>query len=110
MNVVSAVLLVVFAVIGVISFIRELAYLLFRYKNDGSVMFITPIGKKCDDAELMLRSAAARVKWISRFKHDYVICLDCDMDDETKRICEKICEEYGFAKLMSKNEFIEMIK
>ncbi len=110
MNVVSAVLLVVFAVIGVISFIRELAYLLFRYKNDGSVMFITPIGKDCENAEFMLRSAAARVKWISRFKHDYVICLDCDMDEETKKICEKICEEYGFAKLISKNEFFEMMK
>lgn len=109
MNVMSAVLLVVFAVIGIISFVREISYYLFRYKNDNSIMFITPIDGKCEDAELMLRSAVAKVKWVSRGKYDYVICLDCDMDEETKKICENICEEYGFAKLMSKNEFFEIL-
>ena len=110
MNVLSSVLLVVFAVIGVIAFVREISYYLFRYKNDNSIMFVTPIDGKCDDAEFMLRSAAAKVKWVSRGKHNYVICLDCDMDDETKRICENICNEYGFAKLISRNEFFELLK
>lgn len=110
MDVLSAAILVIFAVIGVIAFVRSLTCFIFRYKYDNSVMFVTPINGKCEDAELILRSAAARVKWVSRGRHDCVICLDCDMDDETKQICEKICEEYGFAKLMSKNEFLEMMK
>lgn len=107
METVSAVLLVVFAVIGVIALIREISFYLLRYKTNESVMFVTPISGKCEDAEMILRSAASKVKWISRGKHNYVICLDCDMDDETKRICENICKEYCFAKLMSKNEFFE---
>ncbi|MEE0914505.1 MAG: hypothetical protein U0L76_07995 [Ruminococcus sp.] len=110
MDILSAVLLVVFAVIGVISLVRDISLYIFRYKNDNSVMFVTPVEGKCDDAELMLRSAATKVKWVSRGKHDYVICLDCDMDEETKKICENICEEYGFAKLISKNEFFELLK
>ncbi len=110
MNVFSAVLLVIFAVIGVISFVRFLSFYLFRYKNDNSIMFITPIDGKCEDAEFMLRSAAAKVRWVSRGKYDYVICLNCEMDDETKKVCENICEEYGFAKLIEKNEFMELIK
>lgn len=109
MNVLSAVLLVVFAVIGVIALIREISYYLFRYKKDNAVMFVTPVNGKCEDAEFMLRSAAAKVKWVSRGKNDYVICLDCDMDEETKKICENICNEYGFARLISKKEFLEMI-
>lgn len=109
MNVLSAILLVVFAVVGVIAFVRDTTYLIFRYKKDNTVMFVTPINGKCEDAEFMLRSAAAKVKWISGGKNDYVICLDCDMDDETKEICEKICDDYGFAKLISKKEFIEML-
>lgn len=110
MEILSAVLLVVFAVIGVTSLVRDISLYLFRYKNDNSVMFVTPVEGKCDDAELMLRSAASKVKWVSRGKYDYVICLDCDMDEETKKICENICEEYGFAKLISKNEFFELLK
>ena len=110
MDVLSAVILVVFAVIGVISVVRDLTCFLFRYKNDNSVMFVTPINGKCDDAELILRSAVAKVRWVSRGKHDYVICLDCDMDDETRQICENVCVDYGFAKLMSKNEFLELMK
>ncbi len=110
MNTLSAVLLVVFAVIGVIAVVSELTYFLFRNKKDNTIMFITPIKGKCENAEHLLRSAAAKVKWVSRGKHDYVICLDCDMDDETKKICENICNEYGFAKLLSKKEFFDFIK
>ena len=109
MDVLSAVILVVFAVIGVITVVRDLTLFLFRNKNNNSVMFVTPVSGECEDAELVLRSAAARVRWISRGKHDYVICLDCDMDDETRQICEKICKEYGFSRLLSKAEFLEMI-
>lgn len=110
MNTLSAVLLVVFAVIGVVAFVRELTYFLFRNKSDNTVMLVTPVRGKCEDAEYMLRSAAAKIKWVSRGRYDYVICLDCGMDEETKRICEKICSEYGFAKLVTKSEFFEMIK
>ncbi|MCD8026020.1 MAG: hypothetical protein LUF33_03575 [Clostridiales bacterium] len=109
MEIFSVVLLVVFAVIGIISLVSDLTYFLFRSKKDSSIMFVTPIGKNCEDAELLLRSAAAKVKWVSRGRNDCVICLDCDMDDETKKICENICREYGFAKLLSKKEFYDMI-
>ena len=109
MNVFSAVLLVVFAVIGVMSFIYYLSYFLFRNKKDASIMLITPVEGKCEDAELMLRSAAARIKWVCRGRHDYVICLDCNMDNDTKKVCEEICKEYGFVKLMNKKELFELL-
>ncbi len=109
MNVVSAVLLVIFSVIGVISLVRELAVLIFRYKCDNTIMFITPINKDCNDAEFLLRSTVSKVRWISRGKHNYVVCLDCEMDDKTKEICENICKQYGFASLMSKKELFERL-
>ena len=71
-------------------------------------MFVAPVSGKCENAEYILRSAAAKVKWISRGRNDCVICLDCGMDDETKKICQKICRDYGFAKLLTKQEFLKM--
>ena len=108
MNVVSAVFLVVFAVICAV--VRELTFFLFRNRKNNTVMFVAPVSGKCENAEYILRSAAAKVKWISRGRNDCVICLDCGMDDETKRICQKICRDYGFAKLLTKQEFLKMIK
>ena len=61
METVSVVLLVVFAVIGVIALIREISFYLLRYKTNESVMFVTPISGKCEDAEMILRSAASKV-------------------------------------------------
>lgn len=102
--------LIVFAVIGIIYLVREITYFLFRNKNENSIMLITPVGKNCEKAEYILRGAAAKIKWISRNKSDCVICLDCDMDEETKKTCELLCDEYGFIKLVSKGELFEMLK
>ena len=109
MNVVSAAVLVLFAVSGVIALVKDLTLFIFREKGNNSVMFVTPVKGKCENAEYLLRSAVSKVRWISRGKHDYVICLDCEMDEETKRICEKICSDYGFAKLMTKSEFFSSL-
>ena len=43
MNVVSAVFLVVFAVIGICAFVRELTIFLFRNRKNNTVMFVAPV-------------------------------------------------------------------
>ena len=47
MNVVSAVFLVVFAVIGICAFVRELTFFLFRNIKNNTVMFVAPVSGKC---------------------------------------------------------------
>lgn len=110
MNVFSAVFLVVFAVLGVIAFLKELNCFIFKNKNIDALILVVPIKGKQDDAEYVLRSAAARIKWISRGRQDRLICLDCDMDEETRKICEGICKEYGFAGLMNKKDFLKALE
>lgn len=105
MNVLSAVLLVVFAVIGAAAVVRELSLRLFSYKGESSVLLITPV-ESGRDAEFVLRSAAARLRW-GGGRCTFAICLDCDMDDETRKICESVCREYGFERLITKSELRE---
>ena len=107
MNVVSAVFLVVFAVIGICAFVRELTFFLFRNRKNNTVMFVAPVSGKCEMLNIFCEVLPTKVKWISRGRNDCVICLDCGMDDETKRICQKICRDYGFAKLLTKQEFFK---
>ena len=105
MNVISAVILCVLAVVGACAVIKEISLRLFRIKADCSVMLITPVDS-AEDAELVLRSAAARLKW-GRSRADCAVCLDCDIDEKTRKICETVCREYGFLRLMTKKELKE---
>ena len=109
MNIVSATLLVVLATVGAAAVIRELCYSIFRYRDDNLIIFVTPEGESCN-AEILLRSAAARIDRDIRGKRQFIICPDCEMDDETQKICEAMCRDYGFSRLITREEFYELIK
>jgi len=102
MNVVSAVILVVLAVIGAAFVVREISLRLFSYRGEYSVLLATPVSD-ADDAEFVLRSAAEKMRW-GRGRRSCAVCLDCHLDDHTRKICETVCRDYGFLKLMTKEE------
>ena len=110
MNVVSAVLVVVFAVIGLAAVVREISLLLFCYKDDSSVMLVTPIQKNAQDAEFALRSALSKQRWHLGRNCTSTVCLDSELDEKTRKICEGICRESGFEHFITKDEFIKMLK
>ena len=70
-------------------------------------MIIVPISGHNEEAELLLRSAASRVKWMGDTQQK-VICLDCDMDEETRAICAAISKEYSFMEVCSITQFENM--
>ncbi len=109
MNILSAVLLVVLATVGAAALIREICYLIFRYKDDNLIIFVTPEKEHCD-AEILLRSAAARINRDFKGKRQFIICPDCEMDGETQKVCEAMCRDYGFSRLITREEFFELIK
>lgn len=109
MDILSAVLLVVFATFGVIAFARELCFWIFKDKCSNGIVLLTPVKRNCGNAEMLLRCAVAKIKWVSRGKNDCVICLDCDMDENTKEVCQKICKDNPTVKFMEKSELIEML-
>ena len=43
------------------------------------------------------------MRW-GRGRRSCAVCLDCDLDDHTRKICETVCRDYGFLKLMTKEE------
>lgn len=110
MNVVSAVLVVVFAVIGLAAVVREISLLLFCYKDDSTVMLITPIQKNAKDAEFALRSALTKQRWHLGKNCSSTVCLDSELDEKTRKICESICRDCGFEHFITKDEFIKMLK
>jgi hypothetical protein len=92
-------------ILGLVEVFRALTLQLLRTKGGNRLMMIVPIHGHNEEAELLLRSAATRVKWMDGVRRQRVICLDCGMDDETKEICEAVCRDYGFMEVCSVSEF-----
>ena len=84
------------SLLGLIDLFRVIVCRLFKTKSDKNLIILVPIRSSSDDAEILLRSAAAKAMWVYCGAIERVICLDCGADEETKRICRRICDEYPF--------------
>ena len=104
MTAIAVSILIIFAVIGIIHLVKEITYFLFRGKDESNIVLLSPIKGKNENAEYILRGAAEKIKWLCRNRNDCILCIDCDMDYETKKICEALCREYGFIRLIDKSE------
>ncbi len=108
MYIFSCVLLIIFAVFGAVSLVRELSLRIFTNKKDCSVIIVTPLNKT-DEAEFVLRSALSRLRWSNK-NENVSVCVNAELDEKTRLICETVCREYGFKGLISPNEAIKLLK
>ena len=104
MSLLSSIILVVLAVTGAASIVEYISQRLFSSRDNQLTVFVAPLKDGSENAEQLLRITAAKLN-SGRFKQSYAVCLDCGMEDKTRKICEKICEDYGNIELMSKSEF-----
>lgn len=84
------------AVLGLVDLIRIIICKLFKNKGDKELIILVPIRGGKEDAEIMLRSAATKAQWVYSGSIEKVICLNCGVDEETKKICINICNDYPF--------------
>lgn len=90
---------VVLMIIGLVDLIRMLILWGLHIKEEDEIMIVVPISGHNEEAELLLRSAAAKVCFMEGFKSNEVICLDCGMDEETRSICENVVKGYSFMRI-----------
>lgn len=98
------ILFVFLSVLGIVDLIRIVMCRLFKTKSDKELIILVPIRGSAQDAEIMLRSAAAKAMWVYGGAIEKVICLNCGADEETKEICVRICNEYPFMEYKEKIE------
>ena len=105
----SLCVLIFFAIIGVCQICRGIIQAVTKSRDDREIILIEPICKNQENAEYLLRNAAWKVMWMGRFAPDKVICLDYNMDCETKKVCKLVCSEYPFMEIYTKEQFKERI-
>ncbi|MDR1467609.1 MAG: hypothetical protein LBI55_04280 [Oscillospiraceae bacterium] len=93
-----------FAIIGLVEVFRILILMVFRTKDDSSLIILVPISGHNEEAEFLLRSAVAKLKWLGSVGKQRIICIDNGMDSETRRVCEIIEQKYEFIEICFSNE------
>lgn len=107
MQLAAFVILTVLAVVGAAAVLRELALRLFC-GGAGETLFVTRLPRDSEQLEFALRGALARQRW-SGARRSIAVCVDELPDEQTRKICEGICRQYGFGVLMTKEEFIKSL-
>ena len=108
MYVFSSVIMVVFAVIGIVALVREICLRLFSPKEKSTVIIVTPVSKT-DEPEFVLRGALSRLRWGGKCR-DVSVCLNMPLNSASKKICRSVCEEYGFGGLITRDETMKIIE
>lgn len=90
---------VILMIVGLVDLCKMVILWILRTKEEDEFMIVVPISGHNEEAEFLLRSAAAKVLFTDTLKTTEVICLDCGMDDETRKICETIVDGYSFMKM-----------
>ncbi len=90
------IIFILLSLLGLVDLFRIIVCRLFKTKSDKNLIILVPVKSNSEDAEILLRSAAAKAMWVYSGAIERVICLDCGADEETKRICRRVCDEYSF--------------
>ena len=74
----------------------------YVYRHTDGTYYFTASVPEYD--RIVLRSAAQRAKWMGGKDEKRVFCVDCGMEEETRRICETVCREYRFMEIITPEE------
>ena len=92
-EIIVKILFVLFALVGIAELFRMFLFWLLKTKNQGELYLVLSVKGHDEEVEISLRSALERVKWM-RGSEVRLLCVDCGMDEETRRICDIMAEEY----------------
>jgi len=87
---------IVFLVLVAGELLRLTVQRVFLNGGKGNMLIVVPVSGHNEDAEYLLRSAAAKIRLIGGKTISKVICLNCGMDEETETVCVRVCDDYPF--------------
>jgi hypothetical protein len=110
METIGWVILGFFAAVGFFFLCYRIASVLLTPTCRGVVTMVVPLCGHVEDAEYRLRYFADQYRKLSqREDTGWLICLDTGMDEETRRICEGVCETVPFMNLCTKDQLEKLI-
>ena len=102
--------LVLLAVIGLSAVCYKLADFLLRPAYQTEMIVILPFSGHVENMEQQLRYYIAKYKKLQKNPEvGWLICLDEGMTEETRHICELVCNDYEFMNLCTVEQLQKLI-
>ena len=98
------IIVVLLGLVGITEVVRLIVFWMLSQGRGEKMLIVVPVTGRDEEAEFVLRSAAQRVKWMGGKDEKRVLCVDCGMEEETRRVCETICREYRFMEIVTPEE------
>lgn len=91
-------------IIGLIDVVKTIILFFLNSKQDKNTIIIVPLTKNDENIEQILRSTATKVKFIGKNTWQNIVCIDYGINEENKKICEKMCNDFPFMKIIKKEK------
>lgn len=95
MGVVSAVMIVLLSIFGVVEVIRKIVFWTLKTEN-ASEFSVVVIPENAEDCEYLIRSAAEKMRWLDFDEPARLICINEKEDPEIDSICEALSGKYPY--------------
>lgn len=103
LDVIFRCLFAILAIIGAVELVRIILFWVLKTNNPGKFLLMLSFSGHDEQAEVALRSALERARWIGG--EVLVVCLDRGMDYETRKVCEMVCADNPEIVLCTPEEF-----
>lgn len=103
-----AIIITVFALVETINVISR-TLLTSKQKSAGTNIIIIPVSGHIDDVEYFIRGFVHKGKWNGVVRPDNIIIADMGIDEETRKICMLLCEEFEFVYICDSREVISFL-
>lgn len=110
LDLVCRVLVAFLAIVGLTEVCRFLILWLLQPRKAGRMVVLLAVQGHDEEMEYRLKSVAEKMKWMNGTENKEIVCVDCGMDEETKTICEKICERNSFIYFCSNRELPQILE
>lgn len=98
---------ILLALLGIAYFTKFIILKFFNIDKNCTSITIIPLRGHNENVEYVVRKEIAKIEWKSFSPYSEIICLDCGMDRETRKICDLLCSDYSFIKLQDLKHLVE---
>lgn len=97
-------------IISLIEFFKTFSSEKSNHKSSDSFILVVPISGHDETAEFTLKKIIFKCRHDDLLKNKIVVCLDLNMDKETRKICDIISSNYNYVYVLTPEEFIYKLK
>lgn len=103
-------LVILLALLGCVYSIRWIVLRILTPSNIDRGYWLIPLSGKRPDAEYIIRCMAARRLWDPMAAAPSMLVVDTGLDEETRQIAQRVCEQTGVVRLVSPGDLATILQ